>query len=68
MGKKTVKELEDEVKKLIKVNNSNFAEHQRIEHELRDIIRKKDKEINVCRTMIENKDQKLSILQEENSS
>ena len=67
MPKKTVNELEEEVQKLIKVNNSNFVEQQRSEHELRDIIRKKDKEINVCRTVLENKDKKISILQDKNS-
>ena len=68
MGKKTIKELEEEVAKLIKVNNSNFVEHQRIEHELRDVNRKKDKEIDICRNVIERKDQKISMLIEENSS
>lgn len=49
MVKKTVNELEDEIKKLIKVNNSNFVEHQRNEHQLRDTIRKKDKEISTMK-------------------
>lgn len=65
MGKKTTTELEEEIKKLIKVNQSNFAEHQRSQMELRDIIRKKDKEINVCRTVIEKKDQKISALEKQ---
>ena len=68
MGKKTTSELEDEVKQLIKVNQSNFAEHQRNEQELREIIRKKEKEIGICRTVLEKKDQKIFNLMEETSS
>ena len=68
MWKKTTTELEEEIKKLIKVNQSNFAEHQKSEHELREIVRKKNKEIDVCRIVIEKKDEKIMILQEENSS
>ena len=51
-----MKKLEEEAKKLMKMNISNFAEHQRSEHGFRDIIIKKDKEIDVCRTIIEKKD------------
>ena len=65
MGKKTTIELEDEIRKLIKVNQSNFAVHQKGEMELRDIIRKKDKEINDSRTVIVKKDQTISTLEEQ---
>ena len=44
MAKKTVKQLEEEVKKLIKVNDSNFVENQKTEQELHDVIQRNDKE------------------------
>ena len=42
---KTRADLEDEVKKLIKVNNSNFVEHQRVEQSLLKQLREKKNEI-----------------------
>ena len=53
MAKKTVKELEEEVKKLIKVNNSNFIEHQKVEMDLLGKLRLKDKEIENLRNRLE---------------
>ena len=53
MAKKTIKELEEEVQKLIKVNNSNFIEHQKVEMDLFGKIRLKDKEIANLKNKLE---------------
>ena len=53
MKDKSTEELKKEVKDLIKVNNSNFVEHQKVEFELRDVIRNNKKEILELRTKAE---------------
>ena len=45
MEKKTKEELKSEIKDLIKVNNKNFVEHQKVERELSSIIATKEEKI-----------------------
>ena len=59
MAKKTVKQLEEEVKKLIKVNNSNFVDHQKTEHELHDVIHRKDEDMDDLSRLVKEQMQKI---------
>ena len=45
MVKKNIQHLESEVKRLIKVNNDNFVEHQKIENELIGKVKETENEI-----------------------
>ena len=56
MEKKSLEELKSEIKDLIKVNNKNFVEHQRVERDLSNIIAAKEETIFNLKKEIDAKD------------